>query len=142
MARKKKEIPKYGTVVLKGVEYYRTRIEDADGRRVALYARTPEELLEKVEEAQRQIGDAVFRRTTPTVAEYCERWLTMQSARIRPTTLIDYTSKVKNYIIEPLGHKYMAEVSSDDIKLAMVNVSSKSGAVKIYAQNCLQAPAE
>ena len=35
MARKKKEIPKYGTVVLKGVEYYRTRIEDADGRRVA-----------------------------------------------------------------------------------------------------------
>ena len=85
MARKKKEIPKYGTVVLKGVEYYRTRIEDADGRRVALYARTPEELLETVEEAQRQIEDAVFRRTTPTVAEYCERWLTMQSARIRPT---------------------------------------------------------
>ena len=129
MARKKKEIPTYGTVVLKGVEYYRTRIEDADGRRVALYARTPEELLEKVEEAQRQIEDAVFRRTTPTVAEYCERWLTMQSARIRPTTLIDYTSKVKNYIIEPLGHKYMAEVSSDDIKLAMVNVSSKSCSV-------------
>ena len=53
----------------------------------------------------------------------------MQSARIRPTTLIDYTSKVKNYIIEPLGHKYMAEVSSDDIKLAMVNVSSKSCSV-------------
>ena len=129
MARKKKEIPTYGTVVLKGVEYYRTRIEDADGRRVALYARTPEELLEKVEEAQRQIEDAVFRRTTPTVAEYCERWLTMQSARIRPTTLIDYTSKVKNYIIDPLGHKYMAEVSSDDIKLAMVNVSSKSCSV-------------
>ena len=93
------------------------------------YARTPEELLEKVEEAQRQIENAVFRRTTPTVAEYCERWLTMQSARIRPTTLIDYTSKVKNYIIEPLGHKYMAEVSSDDIKLAMVNVSSKSCSV-------------
>ena len=134
MARKKKEIPKYGTVVLKGGEYYRTRIEDADGRRVALYARTPEELLEKVEEAQRQIEDAVFRRTTPTVAEYCERWLTMQSARIRPTTLIDYTSKVKNYIIEPLGHKYMAEVSSDDIKLAMVNVSSKSCSVYRSAQ--------
>ena len=32
-------------------------------------------------------------------------------------------------IIEPLGHKYMAEVSSDDIKLAMVNVSSKSCSV-------------
>ena len=67
MARKKKEIPKYGTVVLKGVEYYRTRIGDADGRRVALYARTPEELLEKVEEAQRQIEDAVFHRLWPSI---------------------------------------------------------------------------
>ena len=69
MARKKREIPKYGTVVLKGVEYYRTRIEDADGKRVSLYAKTPEELLDKVEEAQRQIEEAVFRRSTPTVAE-------------------------------------------------------------------------
>lgn len=48
---------------------------------------------------------------------------------LAPDQRIDYTSKVKNYIIEPLGHKYMAEVSSDDIKLAMVNVSSKSCSV-------------
>ena len=34
MARKKREIPNYGTVVLKGIEFYRTRIEDADGKRV------------------------------------------------------------------------------------------------------------
>ena len=40
MARKKREIPNYGTVVLKGIEFYRTRIEDADGKRVALYAKT------------------------------------------------------------------------------------------------------
>lgn len=33
MARKKKEIPTYGTVVLKGVEYYRTRIEDSVKKR-------------------------------------------------------------------------------------------------------------
>lgn len=129
MARKKREIPNYGTVVLKGIEFYRTRIEDADGKRVALYAKTPEELFDKVEEAKRQIENAAFRRASPTVAEYCERWLTMQSARIRTTTLIDYTSKVKNYIIAPLGHMYMAEVTADDIKLAMVNVSTKSSSV-------------
>ena len=51
MAKRKKLIPDYGTTVIKGVEYYRTRIEDADGKRVALYALTPEELYEKVEEA-------------------------------------------------------------------------------------------
>ena len=49
MGRKKKQIPKYGTVTLNGIEYFRTRIEDADGKRVALYAKTAEELYEKVE---------------------------------------------------------------------------------------------
>ena len=123
MARRKKPIPQYGTVVLNGIEYYRTRIEDADGKRVALYAKTAEELFEKVEEAKRQIEEAIFRRSTPTVAEYCEKWLVIQSGRIRSTTLVDYTSKVKNYIVKPLGDKYMADVTADDIKLAMVPVA-------------------
>lgn len=130
MGRKKKQIPAYGTVLLNGIEYFRTRVEDADGKRVALYAKTPEELYEKVEEAKRQIEEAAFRRATPTVAEYCERWLLMQSAHIRTTTLIDYTSKVKNYIIAPLGHMYMANVTADDVRLALVPVSKKS--VSVY----------
>jgi len=130
MSRKKKQIPEYGTVMLKGVEYFRTRIEDADGKRVALYAKSAEELYEKVEEAKRQIDDAWFHKVTPTVAEYCERWLLMQSAHIRTTTLIDYTSKVKNYIIAPLGHMYMGNVTADDIRLALVPVSKKS--VSVY----------
>lgn len=36
LAKRKKLIPDYGTTVIKGVEYYRTRIEDADGKRVGL----------------------------------------------------------------------------------------------------------
>lgn len=130
MGRKKKQIPAYRTVIHNGIEYFRTRVEDADGKRVALYGKTPEELYEKVEEAKRQIGEAAFRRVTPTVAEYCERWLLMQSAHIRTTTLIDYTSKVKNYIIAPLGHMYMANVTADDVRLALVPVSKKS--VSVY----------
>lgn len=118
MARKKKVIPNYGTVMVRGVKQYRTRIEDADGKRVALYAATPEELYDRVEEAKRLIEEARFRRATPTVAEYCEKWLLMQSAHIRVTTLTDYRSKVKNYIVAPLGHMYMAEVTADDVKLA------------------------
>lgn len=129
MARKKKSIPDYGTVMLNGVEYYRTRIQDADGKRVPLYGRTPEELYEKVQEAKKQIEEAKFRRATPTVAEYCEKWLLMQSANIRVTTLGDYRSKVKNYIVAPLGNMYMAEVTADDVKLALVPVSKKSASV-------------
>lgn len=129
MGRKKKQIPKYGTVTLNGIEYFRTRIEDADGKRVALYAKTAEELYEKVEEAKRQIEEASFRRATPTVAEYCERWLLMQSAHIRTTTLTDYSSKVKNYIVAPLGHMYMSNVTTDDVRLALVPASEKSNSV-------------
>ena len=129
MARKKKLIPNYSTTTIKGVEYYRTRIEDADGKRVSLYALTAEELFEKVLEAQQQIKEAKFRRANPTVKEYCEKWLLMKSANIRVTTLNDYTSKVRNYIIAPLGHKYMSEVTADDIRIAIIPASKKSESI-------------
>lgn len=128
MARRR-TIPKYKTVELNGITYYRTRIEDADGKRVALYGKTREELYDKVEEAKRQIENLSFQRDTPTVKEYCEKWLLMQSAHIRATTLTDYSSKVKNYIIKPLGHLYMADVTADDLKLAIVPAAKKSESV-------------
>ena len=82
MAKKKTSIPEYGTVVRKGITYYRTRIEDADGKRVPLYALTREELYEKELEFRQEVEDTIFRRQNPTVAEYCEKWLTMQSAKV------------------------------------------------------------
>ena len=129
MARKRYEIPQYGTVIMAGKEYYRTRIEDADGKRVALYGRTREELYDKVLEAREQIEDNTFRRSSPTVKEYCEKWLLLQSAQVRATTLTDYTSKVNRHIIKPLGHMNIADVTADDIRLALVPVSKKSASV-------------
>ena len=129
MAKRKMIIPEYGTVIKKGVLYYRTRIKDADGKLVALYARTPEELYNKEMIALEQIENATFHRKTPTVAEYCEKWLLMQSVHVRTTTLTDYTSKVRRHIIAELGDKRMGEVSLDDIQLALVSVSKKSASV-------------
>ena len=129
MAKKRRAIPKYGTVTIGDNEYYRTRIEDADGVRVAIYGRTREELYDKVNEAKDQIDNDTFRRKTPTVKEDAEKWLMLQSAHIRQTTLIDYTSKVKLHVIAPLGHMRMADVTKDDIQLALVPVSKKSTSV-------------
>ena len=129
MAKRKMIIPEYGTVIKKGVLYYRPRIKDADGKLVALYARTPEELYNKETIALEQIENATFHRKTPTVAEYCEKWLLMQSVHVRTTTLTDYTSKVRRHIIAELGDKRMGEVSLDDIQLALVSVSKKSASV-------------
>ena len=92
MAKSKRAIPQYGTVTLNGIDYYRTRVQNADGKLVALYARTPEELYDKELGALEQIDNDTFCRKSPTVADYCEKLLLMQSVHVRATTLIDYTS--------------------------------------------------
>ena len=129
MAGKRRRIPKYGTVEIKGHTYYRTTITDSEGKQRTLYAKTCEELYDKELEALEQIDSTTFRRRSPTVAEYCEKWLLMQSVHVRATTLTDYTSKVRRHIIGGLGDKRMADVSLDDIQLALVPVSKKSASV-------------
>ena len=129
MAKRKRAIPQYGTVTLNGLDYYRTRVQDADGKLVALYARTPEELYDKELNALEQIDNDTFCRKSPTVAEYCEKWLLMQSVHVRATTMTDYTSKVRRHIIKELGDMRMADVTLDDIQLALVPVSKKSASV-------------
>ena len=126
MAKMKTEVPQYGTIMHKGIQYYRTRIMDADGKQVSLYAATCEELYEKQLEARRQVEEIIFRRQHPTVAEYCQKWLLMQSAKVSASTLRGYTADMKNYIIKPLGEMYMEEVTADDIRLALVPLSKKS----------------
>lgn len=126
MAKKKELIPQYGTVVNNGVQYFRTRITDADGKQVTLYGATREELFQKEREARKEVAEIIFRRTNPTVADYCEKWLLMKSATVSPATLKGYTSKVKNYIVKPLGDMYMSDVTADDIRLALVPVAKKS----------------
>lgn len=125
MARPKK--PTYEWVPSRN--QYRKRIKDSDGKYVALYAQDPDELTLKVKEAQRQIEAAVFRRENPTVREYAEKWLVMQASHIRSTTLTDYTSKVKNYIIAPLGDRYMADITPDDVNMAIIKAAEKSSSV-------------
>ena len=126
MAKMKTEVPQYGTIMQKGIQYYRTRIMDADGKQVSLYAATCEELYEKQLEARRQVEEIIFRRQHPTVAAYCQKWLLMQSAKVSASTLRGYTADMKNYIIKPLGEMYMEEVTADDIRLALVPLSKKS----------------
>ena len=126
MAKKKERIPQYGAVMRRGVQYYRTRILDVDGKQVSLYALTCEELYQKELEARREVEEAIFRRENPTVADYCEKWLLMQSAKVSSATIKGYASKMNNYIVKPLGDMYLSDVTADDLRLALVPVSKKS----------------
>ena len=55
MAKRKPTLPDYGTVQIKGITYFRTRVSDDEGNRFSLYAATREELYEKVLEVEKQI---------------------------------------------------------------------------------------
>ena len=68
------------------------------------------------------------------MAEYCEKWLLMQSAKVSPATLKGYASNMKNYIIKPLGDMYMEEVTADDIRLALIPLSNKSESLPQYGE--------
>lgn len=125
MARPKK--PTYGFVASRGE--YRKRIKGPDGRRISLYAKTPEELTEKIATVQREIEEDTYHRDNPTVEEYATKWLAMHGSHVRTTTLVDYTSKVKIYIIKPLGGKYMAEVTPDDVKMAINKAAAQSASI-------------
>ena len=57
-------ISTYGTVMKRGVLYYRTRIKDANGKLVAIYAKSPEELYNKETLALEQINLYCSRRRT------------------------------------------------------------------------------
>ena len=130
MAKKKaKELPEYGTMMLKGIEYYRTRVRDADGKRMTLYAKTREELYNKEVEAKRQIEAEIFRRQNPTVEEYCEKWLRMRSATVRATTMKGYETAVRKHIIRPIGDLYMDEVTTDDLRLLLVPLAKQSASL-------------
>lgn len=129
MSERRRHIPSYGAVEIKGYTYYRTTVMDADANRITLYGRARQELYDKELEALAQIDRAAFRRSSPTVAEYCEKWLKLQSVHVRDTTMTDYTSKVRRHIIRELGHMHMDDVTLDDIQVALVPVSKKSASV-------------
>ncbi|MBS5881815.1 MAG: site-specific integrase [Lachnoanaerobaculum sp.] len=129
MAGKRKRIPRYGTVTIRGDVFYRTYVEDADGKKIALYSKSREALYEKEMDALDHIDAITLNRKSPTVTEYCEKWLIMQAAHVRETTMVDHTSKVRRHIEAELGDMKMTEMTLDDIQLAMVSVSEKSASV-------------
>lgn len=123
---KKKVIPEYSKITKNGSEYYRTRILDADGKQVDIYGKTCEEVYDKAQAASRAVAEAIFRKNNPTVREYCEKWLKMKSATVRPNTLEGYRKAMEKHIIEPIGDRYIDEITADDLKMLMVPVSKKS----------------
>lgn len=125
MARPRK--PRYEYVPK--LKLYRKRIKDADGKSVAIYGKTEDQLTENLKEAEAYIEKAKFNRTHPTLKIYAERWMDIHLPRVSAGTQRDYKYLINSYIVAPLGHRYMTDITKDDIELALLQVNSKSESV-------------
>ena len=125
MARPKKPTYEY----VEKLKSYRKRIKDADGKYVAIYGKTPEDLTRKLEEAQRHIKTAAYNLEYPTLSMYADRWMAIYLPKVSVGTQTDYRYIIEHFIKAPLGHRRMADITQDDIELALVNVDSKSASV-------------
>lgn len=125
----KVEIPEYGTVMRGDKLLFRTTVTDENGKRITILGNTREEVYKKEKEKRKAIEEALYRKAHPTVVDYCEKWLLMKSATVRPNTINGYRRTIEKYIIKPIGTMYMEEVTADDLKLLMVPFTKKSKAV-------------
>lgn len=125
MARPRK--PKYEYV--EKLKSYRKRVKDSDGKYVAIYGKTPEDLTLKLEEVQRQIVTDAYNQENPTLEMYADKWMAIYLPKVGAGTQTDYRYIIEHFIKAPLGHRRMAEITQDDIELALVNVNTKSESV-------------
>lgn len=126
MARPKK--PTYEYVPSR--DEYRKRIKDADGKYVAIYAKTSDELETKVIKAQDDITECKFRKDTPTVREYAEKWLQLFAVDLKPKNKEQHYNAVRLHIDPIIGDKYIADVKPDDAQLVMTALAGKSASLQ------------
>ena len=109
---------------------YRKRIKDADGKYVALYAKTPDELTAKVETAKAEISECRFRQDNPTVHEYAEKWLALATADMKPKNKEQHMSAARLHIDPIIGDMYIADVKPDDARMVMIALTGKSASLQ------------
>lgn len=134
MPRPKK--PKYEFVERLGL--YRKRIKDADGKYVAIYGKTPDEVTEKVAQAQLAIQQGEVNRANPFVKDYATQWLELVTADMRPKNKELYESSINLHVLPILGGKRMGEVQPDDARLVMVALADKSASLQSKVLNTMR----
>lgn len=134
MPRPKK--PRYEFVERLGL--YRKRIKDTDGKYVAIYGKTPDELTEKIAEAQRIIEQGEVDRANPYVKDYAAQWLKLVTAGMRPKNRELYESSINLHVLPILGDKRMSEVQPDDARMVMAALADKSASLQGKVLNTMR----
>ncbi len=134
MARPKKPTYEY----VQRLNLYRKRIKDADGKYVALYGKTPDELTAKLDLAYQQLETRQLAKSNPTVAQYAAEWLALYTAEMPANTSRVYANAVNVHIVPQIGSLYLQAVTQDDIKRVLVKMTAKSASMQSKVLNTLR----
>lgn len=122
MAQKQKA--EYEYVESRGL--YRKRVQDVDGKYVAISAKTPEKLEKKLEEFEKRKLLSTTGRKNMLVNDYIQNWLDLHSANLGFGTTLNYQSTISCNIKPYLEGKRMLNIKPNDIKFVMSQMSGKS----------------
>lgn len=107
MARPKK--PKYEYV--EKLNLYRKRVKDVNGKYVAVYGRTPDELTEKLVEFSELQALGAENKDNPFFNDYAQRWMDLHSANLTFGGRTDYQSCIDCNIKPYMQGKRIKEVA-------------------------------
>lgn len=109
--------------------YLKKKIKDERGVYIAVYAKTPQELAQKVAERTAEIERRKQLAENPLVWQYAQTWYKLYTPRLSDSRKSDYAIAINRHICPVIGARHMLDVTPGDIAdvmLACANLSRSS----------------
>ena len=100
--------------------YLKKKIKDERGVYIAVYAKTPQELAQKVAERTAEIERRKQLAENPLVWQYAQTWYKLYTPRLSDSRKSDYAIAINRHICPIIGSLHMLDVTPGDIADVML----------------------
>lgn len=101
-------------------KYLKKKIRDERGVYIAVYAKTPQELAQKVDERTEEIERRKQLAENPLVWQYAQTWYKLYTPRLSDSRKSDYAIAINRHICPVIGTRHMLDVTPGDIADVML----------------------
>lgn len=106
--------------------YLKKKIKDERGVYIAVYAKTPQELAQKVAERTAEIERRKQLAENPLVWQYAQTWYKLYTPRLSNSRKSDYAIAINRHICPIIGSLHMLDVTPGDIADVMLSCADLS----------------
>ena len=107
-------------------KYLKKKIRDERGVYIAVYAKTPQELAQKVAERTEEIERRKQLAENPLVWQYAQTWYKLYTPRLSDSRKSDYAIAINRHICPIIGSLHMLDVTPGDIADVMLSCADLS----------------